>query len=540
MKYLSWMTDRIKKSLPLILAVVLFSISLLILTKDSLNRNQGHLVYALDDGYIHMATAKNLAEFGVWGVTRYEFSSNSSSLLWTVVLAAVYWVFGPSEVAPFILNILFCVLSLVVVARFLREMQLPGGVTGILLVAAVYTGTMPILVFVGMEHGLEVFLDILFIYQMGKYISNPVENRNRFIGLAVLAALVTGVRYEGLFVIGAASLVFFLRKRFSKGLLLLLAGLFPIVLYGVISLAKGGLFFPNSILLKGSNPTTFQIFDNLRGLIEWRYNSSKDVIYLAGLSLLVFVIQLFRKTGFWDQLAAMNLVVFLSNILQTFFIGDNYFYRYESNLIVGEIMVLGASIYMLVRERASLRINRGIQYGLALVVVGFLFWKPLPALWQRSIQSMEKIPPATTNIYEQQYQMALFLREYYQGKTIAANDIGAINYLADIHTVDLYGLSTQAVADMKLEGVYSTAKIRQLAIERKVDIAIVYDHWFDGFGGLPRDWVKDGEWSIRNNVVCGGSVVSFYAIKLAAEPELMQNLKAFSPSLPTTVGRILY
>ena len=175
MKYLSWMTDRIKKSLPLILAVVLFSISLLILTKDSLNRNQGHLVYALDDGYIHMATAKNLAEFGVWGVTRYEFSSNSSSLLWTVVLAAVYWVFGPSEVAPFILNILFCVLSLVVVARFLREMQLPGGVTGILLVAAVYTGTMPILVFVGMEHGLEVFLDILFIYQMGKYIWQPLQ-----------------------------------------------------------------------------------------------------------------------------------------------------------------------------------------------------------------------------------------------------------------------------------------------------------------------------------------------------------------------------
>jgi hypothetical protein len=37
-------------------------------------------------------------------------------------------------------------------------------------------------------------------------------------------------------------------------------------------------------------------------------------------------------------------------------------------------------------------------------------------------------PKATTNIYEQQYQMGLFIKEFYENKSIVANDIGAINF----------------------------------------------------------------------------------------------------------------
>jgi hypothetical protein len=42
--------------------------------------NGGSFTYALDDAYIHLAMAKNFP-LGVWGTTRYEFSSSSSSLL---------------------------------------------------------------------------------------------------------------------------------------------------------------------------------------------------------------------------------------------------------------------------------------------------------------------------------------------------------------------------------------------------------------------------------------------------------------------------
>ena len=47
------------------------------------------LVYPLDDAYIHMAISKNLQQHGVWGVTRHQFSSTSSSILFTLLFSAM-------------------------------------------------------------------------------------------------------------------------------------------------------------------------------------------------------------------------------------------------------------------------------------------------------------------------------------------------------------------------------------------------------------------------------------------------------------------
>src|SRR4051794_39850568 len=65
---------------------------------------QGHLVYALDDAYIHMAIAKNLALHGVWGVQAGTFSASSSSPLWTLLLAGWFRAAGVSDAAPLLMN----------------------------------------------------------------------------------------------------------------------------------------------------------------------------------------------------------------------------------------------------------------------------------------------------------------------------------------------------------------------------------------------------------------------------------------------------
>jgi len=133
--------------------------------------------------------------------------------------------------------------------------------------------------------------------------------------------------------------------------------------------------------------------------------------------------------------------------------------------------------------------------------------------------------------------MGIFLREYYQGESIAVNDIGAVNYLADIRCLDLVGLGSLEVARAKMESNYNSQEIYELAESEQVRIAILYDHWFEGekIGGIPAEWIKVGSWKILNNVVCAGAVVSFYAVDLAKKDGLATGLQQFSEHLPKNV-----
>jgi hypothetical protein len=146
------------------------------------------------------------------------------------------------------------------------------------------------------------------------------------------------------------------------------------------------------------------------------------------------------------------------------------------------------------------------------------------------------LPQCTTNIFEQQYQMGSFVRQYYQGSTVALNDVGAVNFLADIHCLDLWGLANRDVTSLKREHNYHLRDIVGLSRQAGARIAIVYDLWFAGeVGGLPAEWVRVGQWTIRNNVIAGGDTVSFYALDPSEVSHLIQCLREFSLRLPRDV-----
>src|SRR5579884_733752 len=82
---------------PCIVGVLCLWASLAQILTDSLQRNDGHFIYAFDDPYIHMAVAKNFLLHGVWGVTPYGFTSSTSSILWPILLVAAYEVTGVND-----------------------------------------------------------------------------------------------------------------------------------------------------------------------------------------------------------------------------------------------------------------------------------------------------------------------------------------------------------------------------------------------------------------------------------------------------------
>jgi hypothetical protein len=139
--------------------------------------------------------------------------------------------------------------------------------------------------------------------------------------------------------------------------------------------------------------------------------------------------------------------------------------------------------------------------------------------------------------------MALFIKRYYQGSTIGLNDIGAVNFLADVHCLDLYGLGNFEVTQLMRRHEYRTRDILRLSREAGVKVALVYDSWYTPIGGLPREWVWVGQWVLPDNVVAGGDTVSIYAVDESETAPLMQKLQDFSPLLPKAVkqsGRYLY
>jgi hypothetical protein len=146
---------------------------------------------------------------------------------------------------------------------------------------------------------------------------------------------------------------------------------------------------------------------------------------------------------------------------------------------------------------------------------------------------LRHVTKASKNIYEQHYQMGMFLKTFYSGAAVAANDIGAISFLADVKCVDLWGLASRDVGIAKWAKQYDRAAMALIAKRHGVTVALVYDHWFPA--GMPSDWRKVGEWTIEKNVVAAGDTVSFYATARSEEQLLARRLRQFASSLPGSV-----
>jgi hypothetical protein len=219
------------------------------------------------------------------------------------------------------------------------------------------------------------------------------------------------------------------------------------------------------------------------------------------------------------------------------------FFRHESYLVALGIVIVVVQIADLCPEKLfGTPGDRALvpKHVGALLLAAFLIYPCLV----RAGAALIFLPQASKNIYEQQYQMARFIQRYYQGSTIALNDIGAVNFLADVHCLDLWGLGDYEVTQLMRRHDYHTPDILRLSRDHGVKVAMVYDAWYaKDIGGLPREWVWVGQWALPDNVVAGGDTVSIYAVDESETVALMQKLQEFSPLLPKGVkqsGRYLY
>jgi hypothetical protein len=248
---------------------------------------------------------------------------------------------------------------------------------------------------------------------------------------------------------------------------------------------------------------------------------------------LLFTYDFLKYRIFWKKQLLLNFIFVIIALFHIKFARFGGFYRYEAYLIAIGVMAISIiSRHYLAEKVFNTPVSK--FYRIAVIILSFLMGYQMIS---RGFSSLIEIPRACANIYQQQYQMGLFLKSFYQGKEVAANDVGAINYLSEIKNLDLWGLGTIEVAKLKRANKYNRNTIYDLAKRYHVKIAIVYDNWFwnERIGGLPSTWAKVGEWEISDNVVCGGEVVSFYAVEPGEKNILLNNLRRFSKKLPKEV-----
>jgi len=520
--------------------VILLSVVAIMLVL-SLEETDGHLIYGTDDAYIHMAMAKNFAQDGVWGVTKYAFTYSSSSLLWTLALSATYFVFGTNELGPFILNNVLAVFLIALSYVFLMERRPlpPRWYIFLILCSIIFLTPVPVLIFTGQEHILHIIMTTAFLYLSGRIISKERDDfRSIYLAvLLILIPLLPFTRFEGLFLIFAFCVFLFFRKLRLYSLLTGILSLTLVGISGVISVRHGWYVLPNSILLK-TGAWIFASGQDMGTWLLWQvYNlvaTDPALISLVIIGALLLALRRYRCRGICrDENMAVSIFTGMA-LLHMFFSSASLSFRYEAYLIAAGTFIIGPALFddlpQLIRDipRGKFKLPACAALCILLLVSSLLLAK-------RGARGLAFVPKASRNVYQQQYQMGLFLKRSYETLPVALNDIGAVNYLADIRCLDVYGIGSKEVGRQRMEATYNQASLHDISRLHEVKIAIVYDDWLEQLAGIPPQWIKVGEWEIEDNVVCGGETVSFYAVDTSEKKNLMANLSQFSHSLPKGV-----
>ncbi|MBC8124527.1 MAG: hypothetical protein H7X70_02230 [Candidatus Kapabacteria bacterium] len=481
-----------RKAIPPIVGCGLIITALAVAFMLAIQHTGNMLIYTLDDAYIHMAIARNVATNGTYGINPGDFQSVSSSPLWILLLAGTELLFGAYDILPLIIATVFACASVFMADIILRHYR--ASFMQRLIACSIFALLIPLapLVSTGMEHTTHIFFLLVSVYGLVRWHESPSTSWLAIASIAISCAALT--RFETLFIAVPIVVVFIQRRSYTVAAVLTMACCLPLIIFAAYSYANGAALLPNSLLLKGNFPSGGTMKEvsralGMKAIVALRHHPHMLFIVLA---LIADVWYQRRNKGTWNAagLCLISAVLFHMQYART-----GWFNRYEGYLIAISICYFGVRI-----------------------CTSTITWKIwlLPAacfciLIYRSAVAHSKIDIASRNIYEQQVTMARFVREKLPpGAVIAVNDIGAVSYFGDGHIVDLEGLGDVHTALARRNRTLTTSMIDSILVANNVHALMVYDSWFID-PALPSRLIRIGSMTISNNVVCGGSEVTIYA-----------------------------
>lgn len=488
-----------------------------------LSKTDGHYVYLIDDAYIHLSIAKNFAFYEVWGITKYKFSSTSSSPLFTYILSLLIKFFGNSDQLSLYFNSVLGVGVVYFLNQYYSEIFRNVKNTVIASLFTLFFAVLHVQLLSGMEHMFHVFLLTVNVFCLCN-----LKNKSSIFGFYFSLLLMGLVRFESMFYFVCLAFVFGLIKKWKEAIVVLLVGFIPIAFFCYFNYQHDGYFFPNSVVVKGTKFTfdsnfpqqlKFVLLDNFLLNISF-YKIGLFPILLS----LIFIVRDIKRKSFHEIIKDNFLLIVFSLLMicHSMFADLKGVFRYEAYILTGFSMALIPKMKGLFEDFRYYIKREKIVSILVLINVFLFIYK-----FSYAHRILEN---GGENIYEQQIESARFLRTYYDTSKVVANDIGAITYFTNIHLLDIVGLGSKEMISFNENKKPTDQKFENFLTEytrdNKYDIAIIYDEWFQGH--VPKTWKKAGVLKISDMTTVGVDEVAIYSIDLNNLEQLKKNIKNFN------------
>lgn len=515
---------------PLVIAILTLIIFLLFMEVPMLTYSNGVFIYPHDEAYIRMAIGRNLVVHGVWGLSGEQFSPASSSLLYPLLLAAVFKLFGLRLVIPFAINLAAAIILFVVVHRWLERQGVPARGRALILVAVNLLTPVPVLVALGMEHIMQLLFTFLFLFSFADWMDN--QHRRWHWKVFMWAILLTATRYEGTFIVFAACIGMLVRRRLLPCLVLGTVSAAPLVLFGIYSLRHGGYFLPTSIMIKalpipfdGNNVWKFLGVDAFRRVF-YPYSSYGNIA--TGRILVILLILYWLILQGRRGIAAIRWILVIclaATFLHMVFTGAALFYRYEACLVACAVLVIGAGLAKW--DGLKWPGKGGGARWMAIFTTIFLFYPFFSRAWLAHSDTVT----SCLDTYEQDYPAAGFIHRWYDKAAVVTDNIGITSYLSEGRTIDLgVGIGDLDIARSREYGFYRVEYAELIVRNEKPVLAVIAENGYHP--DMLKKWVKVADWYTNHGLFPRPDHLSFYAIDPSIAPLLKRQLQAYQRVLP--------
>lgn len=413
------------------------------------------LSFPLDDPWIHLTFAKNLAEYFSFSYFKNEMvTAGSTSPLYTILLGIGFFITSNEMILSYVMGILFFVLAAVAFYKlssieFTKENLFAMLCTGIFIIDK----WMNFISVSGMETTMFIFILILCAY---------FYRERKAVPFAVMLGLIMWTRPDGIVFIIAVIIDYILVRIYSKEeiyltlfsnndikkIVLIFAGI--IGLYFIMNLILSGSVLPNTYNAKLAyySPEFRSRYEFLKYEV-WEYFTKKSkftlefiltnlimIGFLFSISKLIF--DLYKKTYNQNTL----YILFIFGLIFIYWLKLPYAHRFGRYMMpIIPFFILVATIGF--RDIARL-INRSTSNALFAKSIFYIFIGVTYFLGVKDYdENREEYAVQCKYIYDRQVKAAKWISENTnENDVIATHDVGAIGFYSNRKIIDVAGLVT--------------------------------------------------------------------------------------------------